>query len=318
MDRAKSRRVRLVCASILLLSAILPMTACGGSGCEAGRHYATYTWDSAKWTRLGAYGGTETAEGFGYDPDLKTVISVGGGNPNDTFKWTGHGWQSLNAPACCAGLPKLLAYDYSRNRMLLFGDDVYAWSGHSWDRVAPGRRLLVGIAYDVAGKQFVALDLLGETEIFDGASWTSTSAKQTLTPLMGGNFGGLVYDPEVKKIVAVGLDQDSGSLGVVAWDGTQWTQSATKLPSDMAANGFALGYDPALRGVLFSGLEFIWLWNGTGLQQAPGGDNPRGLVTGAFDTALGQLLWIQESDVECAPGGSVVTSPAGPPNLPPI
>ena len=311
-----TRLAQVACAGLVSLSVLIGGTACGN--CNAGRHSALYAWDGDKWTRLETkYGWTEASNGFGYDPDLKAAIGVGLGD--ETFKWTGKAWQSLHAKACCGGSNRLLSYDYGAHRMLMFADDVYAWSGSGWDRLpVPGpttlgpTEVLVGITYDVAAKLFVALGLLGDTLTFDGTKWATTDAPPIFTPLMGGNFGAMVYDPVSAQVMTVGRDQvDSGELHLVMWSGKKWIASASALPSDMTegsqttarlAGPFALGYDPLRRAVLFTGSQYLWIWDGTAFAQAPGGPDPGGLAAAVFDDDSGQLLWVQETFVQCAPG----------------
>lgn len=151
-----------------------------------------------------------------------------------------------------------------------------------------GRAVLFG-GMDLSG------GLLGDTWIWDGASWTETAASGPAP-----RFGHAVaFDRRRNRVVLFGGTAGSDHFGDTwEWDGTAWARVASSGPS--ARGGAQMAYDSRRgRTVLFGGADFAsgrafgdtWEWDGRVWTRSDGqGPAPRFYHGMAFDSARGEVV----------------------------
>ena len=173
---------------------------------------------------------------------------------------------------------------------------------HNWGNPA--------MAYDAATSQFVLVD--DGTWTWDGSDWTEVSpgdpAQLTDRSNSDSAAFGVAYDATSNQLIlALGDSAHPGDGEVLpfqtwTWTGSAWVElSPSASPSPRM--GGALGYDPAVSGlVLFGGevpaagpLSFFqdtWEWNGSTWKELVVANSPPGRNDGAFgyDPATSQLV----------------------------
>ena len=166
------------------------------------------------------------------------------------------------------------------------------------------------MAYDAATSQFVLVD--DGTWTWDGSDWTEVSpgdpAQLTDSSNSDSAAFGVAYDATSNQLIlALGDSAHPGDGEVLpfqtwTWTGSAWVElSPSASPSPRM--GGALGYDPAVSGlVLFGGevpaagpLSFFqdtWEWNGSTWKELVVANSPPGRNDGAFgyDPATSQLV----------------------------
>jgi hypothetical protein len=234
----------------------------------------------------------------------------------DTWLWDGATW--TNATPATAPAPRwshTMAYDYWRNRVVLFGgivggvfgtnsDETWEWNGVTWTQlqpaVRPSPRRGASMTYDAAHGVCVLFGggLAGGTDYNDtwewnGATWTLRTPV-TSPPARWQSC--LVGDSANGNVLMFG-----GSWGVFAmamgdtwiWDGVNWQQ---RYPLTVPAPRWSAGgaFD-VHRGVvvmfgghvasLYDGTT--WIWNGNDWRQDPRQPSPPAQMSFqlAYDTA---------------------------------
>jgi hypothetical protein len=239
------------------------------------------TWSyNGQWSLLNPAGGSLPRWGHQLvrDTALNRLITFGGRSPtisglaNDTYAWTGSAWTQVPTPT--APSPRFrygLAYDSSRNRVVLFGgrgltevySDTWEFDGVAWTErttatVPPPREDML-LAYDAGLARTVLFGgydpdtdtLLGDTWEFDGEDWQLRAV--TGGPTARFRAAG-VFDSVRQRIVMYG-GFDGTNLLAETWEyfGGSWIQVAgggTPFATEMYA-----GYDSQRRKfVTFGGV----------------------------------------------------------------
>jgi hypothetical protein len=162
---------------------------------------------------------------FKTDPVHKTVWLISGLNEfsngylSDNWGYRNGQWflaPGTDAPSDCGGT--LAAWDSDRSKL------VVVCSGFQASEVA--------------------------TFEFDGAAWKSISTQDEPAAR---RFGGLAYDPTLKKTVLFGGYDTGGNFRRDTWtfDGTNWTEVKNERPENRSL--FAMWYDPLQKRVLIYG-----------------------------------------------------------------
>jgi hypothetical protein len=247
----------------------------GGSAAGTNRFGDTWIWNGNEWTQV-ANTGPSPRSGFDmvYDSFRKKSVLFGGyagGLPtdhfNDTWEWDGNEWTQVSNTGPSARRNHAMAYDSTRQRVVLFGgapfngpffNDTWEWDGNEWTQVSntgPSARHAHTMTYDESA-QIVLLfsgatltaGSVGETWGWDGNEWTHL---QDLGP------GRLVGSPMVYTVngtILFGgkMVNDEVNDNTWMWDGKFWTHTQDIGPS--ARYGHAIAYDSRRdRVVLFGG-----------------------------------------------------------------
>jgi len=184
-----------------------------------------------------------------------------------------------------------MAYDSSRERLVLFGgdslrvalfNDTWEWDGENWTQMAdigPSPRSGHAMAFDMSRQRVV---LYGgsagaaprsDTWEWDGEDWTQVADSGPEAR----DSHAMTFDSSRNRVILFGGETlTNGILGDTwEWDGDVWTQAEDTGPSARKAS--ALAYDSERkRVVLFGGdsgnggLGDTWEWDGTTWTQMAG------------------------------------------------
>lgn len=208
---------------------------------------------------------------------------------NDTWEWNGTIWISKGTSGPSPRGSHAMAYDDSREVIVLFGGryydgsttyyygDTWEWNGISWTQVetsGPSPRQFHAMAYDSMRGVTVLFggsyggNRYNDTWEWDGVAWTQKSDSGP-TPRYGSS---MVYDSDRGVIVLYGGYDGSTCGDTWEWNGTAWTQRQVTGPT--ARWDHKMTYDSG-RGlsVLFGGWsssgnnEDTWEWNGANWSQ---------------------------------------------------
>lgn len=217
---------------------------------SSGLFTGTWKWSSNAWSRvdetapLAAVNATIVMSPFSGNTVVAYQVAPGGAS--ETWVWNG-AWTKANVTSPSARMGPSMAYDSSRNRVVLFGGKVF----ESYPDV-----------------------LLADTWEWDGTNWTQQTPVHS-PPARA--LGGMAYDAAAGTTVLFGgvtitYDGQTCLNDTWTWNGTDWTQhTLSTAPSPRAA---PMAYDAA-RGqvVLFGGGAFnadggmtnygdTWVWSG--------------------------------------------------------
>lgn len=209
----------------------------------------------------------------------------------DLWTWNGTQWRCVSKEGPSPRTFPALAYDNTRQQMLLFGgnsvlfgaaedepqflNDMWAWDGNNWHQVdaeMPPARAEASITYDshrqrlvlFGGYNIIAGEIqrLGDTWEWDGHEWNQVSMSGP-SPRHG---AAMAYDSHRKRVVLFG---GNGAMDDTwEWDGLGWqaiasAQSAGRFNSTMT-------YDAERRVMIrfggWNGEERVgdtWGYNGT-------------------------------------------------------
>jgi cysteine-rich repeat protein len=230
-----------------------------------GRYYAQMAFDQARGVIV-MYGG--------YSDDL--------GQLNDTWTWDGATWTHITGTAPTAHYDASIAYDSSRQRVVLAGgnpggNETWEWDGATWTQMSttglPARGD-AGMAFDADIGQSVLLAgytnaPVSDTWAWNGATWTAMPQPPTSPGSRGA--AGVAYDERRGEIVIFGgydTNPDVTYNDTWIWKHGAWHQTSPSA-SPSIRSGPQMGYDHA-RGqvVLFGGfdgnnLSDTWTWDGT-------------------------------------------------------
>lgn len=254
----------------------------------------TWEWDGVRWTEVipaGLLPPPRSFFGLTYDSARERVVLYGGlecsgpcTNPlSDIWEWDGSNWTDrtpTSGEAPPARYSPGVAYDRARSRFVLFGgldasgatlDDTWEWDGSQWSNptapTGPPPRSEPAMAYDDDRDQVIlfgglesrpvagaSLDLLADTWVWDGSSWTNVTPSSGNPPDRA--EAEMVYDAARRRPVMFGGVGPTGLLADLwEWDGNTWSQlipDARRGPS--GRYGHAMAYDSGrLRLVLRGG-----------------------------------------------------------------
>lgn len=164
----------------------------------------------------------------------------------ETWEWDGTDWtQLLPAAAPSARLGHAMAFDWVRNRVVLFGgrnvgsvheSDTWTFDGSTWTRVAttgPSARCCFDLAFDFANGRVLLFGgwnqvVLGDTWDFDGTNWV-----QRATPIAPSARWGHRMADDLRRGVVVLHGGSSTAIETWEWSGASWSLRST---SSQAAN----------------------------------------------------------------------------------
>lgn len=249
-----------------------------GFGSLISVHADTWAWDGTSWKQkqpatvpAGRWG-----HGMAYDAQRAEIVLHGGDDGNaplgDTWRYDGSTWIAAPSGPIPALAGHALAYDSSRARVVAYGgwgagygQQVYEWTGTAWvvpggASGTPGTRVFFSLGYD--GQQRVvlfgghddAIQVLGDTWRWDGASWAQLQGQPAPTARLG---AAMAYDSH--RGCAVLFGGGAADTSVLAsdetWelDGAGWTLR-TPYTSPGGRRYAAMAYDAQRRrAVLFGG-----------------------------------------------------------------
>ena len=212
----------------------------------------TWSWDGNNWTLLSAVGPSPRANmAMAYDADRETVI-LHGGSPrfsnndpasSETWAWDGESWSLITGDGPMAPFGHTMAYDASRNQIVLF----------------------VPANVSIAGGP--SLDV-GQTWVLDGDTWVQIAN----TPPFARGETAMVYDSESRQSVIFAGNVSHPSFDPP--DSDTWVYSdgmwipilTTVAPGERYRH--AMAYDAASQQiVLFGGADCCstfsdtWVWD---------------------------------------------------------
>lgn len=208
-------------------------------------------------------------------PASGKVVLFGGSPNKPTETWQNDTWIHANGkwtkgPVAPAGLtPRgrpAMAYLPEIGKIVLFGGANGAWP-----------------------------PALADTWLFDGTAWTlGPAAPAGLTPRAG---AGMVYDPDIHKLVMVGGTGLGSYNDTWLFDGTAWTPGPPAPAGMLPRSSFGMAYDPSMRKVVVaggSGATDVWYFDGSAWSAGPSiaAMGPRERVRMDFDPQLGGIVMV--------------------------
>jgi hypothetical protein len=179
-----------------------------------------------------------------------------------------------------------MAYDSTRQRLVLFGGgnnahlgDTWEWDGTRWTQtqdIGPPARSGHVMAFDTTRGKVVLFGgtsadvVFADTWEWDGGLWVQTA---DMGPPARHDAGAVFHDPSAAVVLFGGSIVDGSQLGDTwQWDGTSWTQVADTGPAARAQHAMAFMAGTG-RTVLFGGdgggigLADTWEWDGSSWYQ---------------------------------------------------
>jgi hypothetical protein len=294
---------------------------------------ATWEWDGAQWTQLGALlpEAAKPVMAMSYHAGLERIVVHGSG----TWAFDGSAWQDLGL----ALVPPIhgeasnvrylaMAQDPSGGRVFYLYNsgldflvhDLWELGLSGWSLVAPAAappaRRDGGMAFDdsrgvavLFGGYTAASTLLDDTWEWNGFSWVERlpahrpPARYDLS---------MAFDQARERVLLFGgrTALNSYLSDTWLWDGEDW-QQASPAQAPSARSGSAMAYDPVReRIVLFGGLFGMelgdtWEWDGATWAEVTPAVSPPARFSGAmaYDPALGALLLHGGCDITYFPKG---------------
>jgi hypothetical protein len=199
---------------------------------------------------------------------------------SDTYEWTGTSWQAVgNGPALALAA---MSYDPSSATSILFGGSsptglvgaTWQWNGTAWTQLqptsSPGSRMGHAMTTDFANNRIVlhggrnAANVdLADTWIWNGTNW-QLLATTGPSPRW---LHDIEWDPSSGRIVlfggSTGLSPNAVNLDDT-WElvGSTWVQHSPVVHPP-ASSRHRLAWSPPLGGILLTGTQDSWQWNGT-------------------------------------------------------
>jgi cysteine-rich repeat protein len=255
----------------------------------------TWEWDGTDWIERTppTHPPARIHHAMAYDSARARVVLFGGdagGACADTWLWDGTDWEP-QAPAAIppARSGHAIAFDEARQRVVMFAgttdagsplDDVWEWNGAGWQQATPvtglpPAREAAAMAYDPIRTTTVLFGGaanngagLGDTWVWDGASWRAAASGATPSPR---SEHAMTFDTARGRAVLFGGAGAGGNLDDVwEWDGTGWLE-ATPATRPPARRGHALVYDATRNTTLLIGgiadgaspqRSDQWAWDG--------------------------------------------------------
>ena len=260
----------------------------------------TWLWDGTSWSNPTPEGPVpRRGHTSAFDSAHGVVILTGGVvgvSPNaETWEWDGALWQDVSQTRTPnPRFSSTLVFDAIRGEAVGFGgepdqigwNETWVWTGDEWIRrapaVSPTRRGRAGLTYDARRGRVVMfggrlrgalfrLVHLGDTWVWDGASWVEITPAQSPAP----RASPLAYDSVRDRIVMFGGAGGSPGAPEIAlsdtweYDGASWIQRQP-LHVPPARGEHVLVYDAHRRRVVMFGgtgdpdkLSDTWEWDGT-------------------------------------------------------
>lgn len=216
-----------------------------------------WVWDGRTWQPIQVETPPARAEaGMAYDSRRKRIVLFGGHRSvngervrlGDTWEWDGQQWEKVSAEGPAPRNGAAMAYDASRQRVVLFGgggapDETWEWDGKSWEQNAAAHtegRFNSAMAYDASHQALIRYGgwtragRVGDTWQYDGARW----ARLSDTGPAGRNHTAMVYDSRRGVIVLFGGHDGERVFGDTwEWDGSVWRLKTENKPRPRINNG---------------------------------------------------------------------------------
>ena len=288
---------------------------------------ATWGWTGTTWRPFGLPPSLRPTprnqSQMAYDPKTGQLILFGGTSPrgdvdyNDTWNWTGTGWQQLSPatspPPTWWGS---MAYDGATGQLLLFGgvtlgpngfvysNSTWSWNGSSWTQLqpatAPPARIGTTLAYDPATKQLLMFGGLGtsgttnvalnDTWDWSGTNWVKLSP---VTNPSARSDAAMAYDSTRQDVILSGGATLTGTAvsDTWEWSGSNWVRQSPAASLSPARSGATLVDDPPEGELLLFGgvqtshatLGDTWAWTPLNVQT---GSLPAGAVGSRYSATL--------------------------------
>ena len=285
----------------------------------------TWEWDGENWTRVcgGATGCSGPGGRFAHSMtfDGSAVVLHGGctafsnltctARTDETWTWNGSVWSKVCGSGTACSAPAIdrhvLAYDASRDRVVLFGGrDVGGYSGKTWEWDGAGWSMLCDTALTtcsgphVRSRLAMAFDPVKERVVAFGGSWGWPNFSEEVWDWDGRDWRiqhsanvafafpapaarrhhAMAYDLGRERTVLFGGSASSNFDDLWEFDGEHWEQlcgAGTTCTGPSARRMHALAYDEVAKTiVMFGGVDDtdlsdqLWEWNGTSWKQACG------------------------------------------------
>jgi hypothetical protein len=197
----------------------------------------TWLWDRTRWTlaRPAVSPPGRFNAAAAYDPQTGAVMLFGGRLApgdlvQDTWAWDGSTWHELDAGGSSLPSEATMAWDDTRNQMVLVDNSgsnsgTWTWSGSTWVRRPrgdlPAGTFLIGMAVDPVTNVSLGVSCCSEgqggtsTLSWDGAAW-----HQVTTRTVPGFVVRMVRDPVSARILL--FSDPSIAAEVWSWTGHDW------------------------------------------------------------------------------------------------
>ena len=205
--------------------------------------------------------------------DGKSILMFGGydglgyyGKSDELWSYDGEKWSLLVPDTTCprARDGHAMAYDFSRNRLVMFGgayevsdflDETWEWDGNDWHQMMP----LTLSPSPRSNSRMIYFEPLNSVVIFgglssegfsdnkiwqwDGLDWNILSTNEDGPPGVVGHQ--IVYDPKHQYLVLYGGYTLYGAIqDVWTWDGFDWTKIQVTGEIPERREYFGMTYDP--------------------------------------------------------------------------
>jgi hypothetical protein len=276
-----------------------------GGDSVGGTQALSWGWDGVTWIPRGQMPGIGVGQGWNDGVDLYFVESIG----SHVWRSTAGGWMPVftrTGPGLYDAAPVVV--DPVRNEPLLVGGSTpgtWTWNGR-WQQVAtagPGARTGAAMASYLSGVVLFGgmlnpLGLVGDTWVWNGASWTQRQQATQPTPRQRHRMTGT----GATVLLSGGIDSQGLCDDLWEYDPVQdtWAQrQSSNAPPPRADHAFC--FDPVRqRAVLFGGsdgnftLNDTWEWDGSmWLQQVPVTSPSNGAGALVFDSSRGVMTLVQ-------------------------
>ncbi|MEY3229914.1 MAG: hypothetical protein RL689_1, partial [Planctomycetota bacterium] len=182
----------------------------------------------------------------------------------DTWLWNGSSWSLVATTGPAARGGHSMAFDSTRNRVILFGGfgadsallgDTWEWDGSAWTRIQPannpGARYGAAMAYDPARRLTILFggynaSPRAEMWVWNGTDWVQHSGYDARY------YATAAYD-EVRGMVVIfgGLTSSGPASNAFAWN---YGWSLLSVPSTPASRwAHAMSFDPSTRRMVVTG-----------------------------------------------------------------
>lgn len=226
----------------------------------------TWVWNGSQWTRL-----TPTTipparwgAGVAYDPVRNIAVRFGGMDAahalhDDTWVWQNGNWREVYPATRPGARIPVMQHDPIRGGILMFGglgvssagsfvyQDTWLFDGSDWTQLHPATAFPAkqGSSAVVDSHRgrivfFAPMPYFQTTWEWDGVNWQMIPVTTSPRPLTAGN--GMAYDPERRRVVVYGGEDNSGVFQGSLWeyDGVDWRmrQDSTMGPGERTEFGF--------------------------------------------------------------------------------
>jgi hypothetical protein len=282
----------------------------GRASSSGGALDETWEWDGVTWLRASPSSrppGRVSAP-MVWDPVGQRVRLFGGsdgtGRRADTWEWDGVTWVQRQTASTPDVAQALLAFDDSRQRVVLFGGSmqtVWEWTGSTWlntqPPAAPPPLRQTALAADTTRRRIVLFGGRSTSDVdvtweWDGTTWLERTPS-TSPPARSGHA--MAFDALRGRVVLFGGDSATGPLDDTwEWDGTTWTRRPPAV-SPSPRSGHQMTWDPNRQRVVLLGSRSggdLWDWDGTTWQERASSGPP---AIFAWDPVGQRLLGLSPS-----------------------